>query len=407
VTIRLSAEQARRFLVRRHLLAPPRSLAAEPESVLAVVERLGLLQFDPLEVPGARSHDIVLHSRINRYRREAREHETLSVRLEEIRDLPAETCDGVRITLQANIEFPHEVDACLAHGADGIGLYRTEFLYLGVTSEPCEEEQFEAYAQVVRSMQGRPVVIRTLDLGADKLGQLPRSEEEQNPCLGLRSIRLSLHNVATFRTQLRAVLRASTLGDVRLMFPLITTLPELRQARQALVDVMEDLKRQHVPFNPHIPIGMMVEVPAAVMMLDRFISEVDFISIGTNDLTQYTLAVDRGNRDVADLYRVSDPAVLRLIQRCVDVARQSDVPCSVCGEMGGTPAYVLVLLGLGLRSVSVVPSSVPQIKKICRSVTIARCEQLAQRVLAMDNAADIDAYLQKELKEVAPELAPH
>lgn len=340
-----------------------------------------------------------------RYRREAEADRTLAASLECLRDLPAETGDGVRIQIYGNIEFPEEVAHCHERGSDGIGLYRTEFLYLGAESDPSEEAHFEAYRHVVESMAGRPVVIRTLDLGADKMKGLPQPEDEHNPFLGLRSIRLSLRNVPLFRTQLRAVLRASALGDVRIMFPLISTVHELRQAKMILADVMEDLQERGVPFNRRLPVGMMVEVPAAVVMIDHFLREVDFISIGTNDLVQYTLAVDRGNMQVAGLYNSCDPAVLRLIQMAVDACRERSVPVNVCGQMSGNPTYTMLLLGLGLRQLSVPPSSIPEIKKVCRSVTVPHCEAVAARVSQMEHAREIKHYLKEELRKVLPERA--
>jgi phosphotransferase system enzyme I (PtsI) len=342
---------------------------------------------------------------LERYRRHVDEHEQLAHALAPLRDLPAQTVDGIRIGLHANIEFPREVDACLLRGADGVGLYRTEFLYLGVSTVPTEQTHYEAYAEVVRAMAGRPVVIRTLDLGADKLGRTPKDFEERNPFLGLRSIRLSLRNLPLFRTQLRAVLRASALGDLRLMFPLVTTLQELRQARMVLAELMEDLDEEGIEFNRNLPIGIMVEVPAVITMLDRFLGEVDFISIGTNDLIQYALAVDRGNSEVADLYRACDPAVLRMLKTSLDGARQAEVPAGVCGQMCAVPAYTMLLLGLGLRSLSVPPAAVPEIKKVIRSVSVAQCEAVARRALAMDSAREIEVFLRQELKKTAPELA--
>ncbi len=329
---------------------------------------------------------------------------SLAERLAGLRDLPAETADGVRIRLSANIEFPHETTACLERGADGIGLYRTEFLYLSSEEEPSEEDHYEAYSEVVREMGGRPVVIRTLDLGADKMGHRPLAENEHNPFLGLRSIRLSLRNLDLFRPQLRAILRAAIHGDVRVMFPLITTMAELRQARMLLNVVAEDLREAGIPCRSDIPVGMMVEVPAAVVMLDHFVREVDFLSIGTNDLAQYTLAVDRSNEYVADLYQSCDPAVLRLIRQSVEIADANNTPIAVCGEMSSNPARALLLLGLGVRHLSVPPSSLPRIKKAIRSVTITECQEIAERVMKLEAARDVDLYLLDRLGDLVPEL---
>jgi phosphoenolpyruvate-protein phosphotransferase (PTS system enzyme I) len=350
--------------------------------------------------------EVVLHpdeETIARYRHEAEESRTLAVRLETLRDLPAETTDGVQITLLGNIEFPHEVRHCLDRGAAGIGLYRTEFLYLGAEAEPNEETHYEAYARVAKAMGTRPVVVRTLDLGADKVVGVAANAVERNPFLGLRSIRVSLRNLPLFRTQLRAILRASVHGNLRIMFPLITTLIELRQAKMVLADVMEDLDEHGVEFDRNILVGMMVEVPSTVVMIERFIPEVDFISIGTNDLIQYTLAVDRDNKDVAALYNASDPAVLRLIQMAVNGA--CGRPVNVCGQMSGSPPYTMLLLGLGLRQLSVTPSAIPEIKKICRSVSLAHCEEVARHALTLENARDVKNYLKEELKKILPELA--
>jgi phosphotransferase system enzyme I (PtsI) len=231
------------------------------------------------------------------------------------------------------------------------------------------------------------------------------AEPEPNPFLGLRSIRLSLKYVDPFRTQLRAILRASALGDVRIMFPLVSTLRELRHAKMLLADVMEDLQEQGIPFNRDIQVGMMVEVPAAVIMLDHFAAEVDFLSIGTNDLIQYTLAVDRSNKDVAGLYNAADPAVLRLLEMAFAAAGKHNTPIGVCGQMSGSATYTMLLLGLGLRSFSVTPGAIPEIKKVCRSVTIAQCEAVSRKAMQMENAHNIKMYLRDELRKVLPETA--
>ncbi len=339
---------------------------------------------------------------IARYRHEAEQNRSRAAQLETLRELPAVTADGVKIELLANIEFPHEVQHCLDRGSDGIGLYRTEFLYLGAKSEPDEETHYKAYSQVVTEMCGRPVVLRTCDLGADKVSD--DAESNRNPALGLRSIRLSLKNLPLFRVQLRAVLRASVLGDLRLMFPLISTLVELRQAKMVLADVMEDLDELGIPFNREMPVGMMVEVPAAVIMIDHFVDEVDFLSIGTNDLTQYTLAADRGNKDLVGLYNAADPAVLRLIRMALQAADAKNVPVNVCGQMSGNTVYTMLLLGMGLRRFSVAPSSIPEIKKVCRTVTVARCREVAEHVMTLENARNIKNYLREELKKTVPNL---
>ncbi len=341
---------------------------------------------------------------IARYRHEEEEHRTLAERLETLSDQPAVTTDGVKIGLFGNIEFPYEVQFCHSHGADGIGLYRTEFLYLNAKKEPTEDIHFQAYSEVLKAMDGKPVCIRTLDLGADKLQNVPMPEDERNPVLGLRSIRYSLHNVPLFRTQLRAILRASALGKISVMFPLITKLEELRKAKMLLSDVMEDLEEHNIPFDRDIAVGMMVEAPAAVVMIDRFVEEVDFISIGTNDLIQYTLAVDRGNKNVANLYTGSDPAVLRQIEASLAAAKKVGIPANVCGQMSGNREYTMLLLGMGLRQFSVPPASILEIKRVIRCVNVAECEKLAERVMAMDSSLAIKSLLKDELKKQLPEF---
>ena len=341
---------------------------------------------------------------VARYRHELEQHKTLATRLQSLRELSAQTTDGVNIQLLGNIEFPYEVNACLQHGANGVGLYRTEFLYLQGDQVPTEEVHFQAYSDVVRAMGDRTVVIRTLDLGADKVGGAAGRLDERNPFLGLRSIRLSLNDIPLFRIQLRAVLRASAMGSVRLMFPLISTLPELRRAKMVLADVMEDLEEEGEPFDRDLKVGIMVETPSAVMLIDEFAREVDFFSIGTNDLIQYTLAVDRTNRNVAYLYHDADPSVLRLIARTIESAKKAGIPVSLCGQMSGLPIFTMLLLGMGLRALSLPPSAAPEVKKICRSVDIPHCRGIRDRVLKMDNAAEIEKMLREELRRIAPEL---
>jgi len=315
--------------------------------------------------------------------------------LETFRDLAAETRDGTLVELYGNIEFPQEVEQCLARGASGIGLYRTEFIYLGSTAQtiPSEEDHFSAYKNVVEAMQGKIVTIRTFDLGADKIPQLPNPTDERNPALGLRSIRLSLKNTELFKVQLRAILRASHYGKVRIMFPLITKLMEFLQARLILADVKEEFDEAGIPYDKTIEVGMMVEVPAAVIMIEDFAEEVDFFSIGTNDLIQYTLAVDRSNRDVVGLYNSEDPAVLRLLRRTITVANETGTPVSLCGQMSSSPIHTMLLLGLGLRQFSVTPHMIPEIKQVIRAVDLSTCEEVAARCMEMENSREIWKYL--------------
>jgi phosphoenolpyruvate-protein phosphotransferase (PTS system enzyme I) len=337
------------------------------------------------------------------YRAEEKRIAAMTSGLVELRDKPAVTQDGVQVSLLSNIEFPYEATTCIEKGAEGIGLYRTEFLYLKSEEEPTEEEHFEAYSQVLKATGGRPVTIRTLDLGADKYTKAQHRDPERNPFLGLRSIRYCLQNLQPFKIQLRAILRSSVEGDARIMFPLISGLMELRQAKMALGDAMEDLEEMNVPFRRDMPVGIMVETPAAAVQIRELLREADFISIGTNDLIQYTLAVDRGNERVASLYTGSHPAVLKMLRDIVREANRANVPCSLCGEMAGEPMYVLFLLGIGLRHFSMAPTDIPEIKKIIRSTTMARAVRIAKRALSFDTDRQVSNYLRDETRRIAPE----
>ena len=323
-------------------------------------------------------------------------------RLRETVDLESITTDGEHVTLLGNIEFPDEIESVLENGGEGVGLYRTEFLYLTSGKEPNEEEHFQAYKRAIELLEGRQLVIRTQDLGADKYTQEQAEEPERNPFLGCRSIRYSLQNISGFKTQLRAILRASQFGPVKIMFPLVSTVMELRQAKMILGDVAEELLEDGVEHNATIEVGMMVETPSAALMARTFSGEVSFFSIGTNDLIQYTLAVDRGNERVANLYTGASPAVLQLIKAIVRVARRRDVSVSLCGEIAGEPIYTMLLLGLGLRSLSLVPSQIPLIKKVIRSVSIDQCERVARKIGTFDSERQVLNYLRDELKKIDP-----
>jgi phosphotransferase system enzyme I (PtsI) len=326
--------------------------------------------------------------------------------LDKIRNLRSETQDGERIYLMGNIEFPEETEQSLIRGADGIGLYRTEFLYLGRETIPSEEDHYTAYHRVIQAMEGKPVIIRTLDIGADKIpGNYSHLfSPESNPVLGIRSIRLSLMDLDMFRVQLRAILRAAVDADVGIMFPLISSLLELRQAKMTVREVMEDLDEQKIPFNRDIKIGMMVEVPSAAIMADVFAREVDFFSIGTNDLIQYTLAVDRSDPAVAKWFNTGDPAILRLMKMIIDAGKAHHKLVSICGQMSSDPIYVPLLIGLGYRQLSVTPHNIAELKQVIRNLTIRQAEEIARQALSMDLARNVESYLRQELYRICPEI---
>lgn len=327
----------------------------------------------------------------------------LSGELAELTNVPAETKDGTHIRLLANIEFPQEAAVGVAKGAEGVGLYRTEFLYLRPEGDPSEEEQFEAYCAAIHGAASHPVTIRTFDLGADKYTQERSYEQERNPMLGLRSIRYSLQNLDLFKTQLRAILRASVFGEVRLMFPLINSLMEFRQAKMTVRDAMEDLEDAGIPFRRDIAIGMMLETPAASFQVKEFCREVNFVSIGTNDLIQYLLAVDRGNERVSQFYSASHPAVLRVIRDIVRACTQAEVDCTLCGEMAGQPLYTMFLLGVGMRNLSMAPGNIGEIKKLVRLASLRHMQRVANRALSFDTDRQVTNYLRDETRKWLPE----
>jgi phosphotransferase system enzyme I (PtsI) len=353
----------------------------------------GLLILDPDEPTLAKYEEIRAHDMVR------------ADRYEKLRDKPAATLDGVTVRLLGNIELTQEAPHCLDYGAEGIGLYRTEFLYLNKTADPTEAEHYEAYRSVLATIgPDKPVVIRTLDLGADKVFSLSNLlAGEKNPFLGLRSVRLCLRKLDLFKTQLRAILRAGQYGDVRIMFPMISTVEELRQCKTLLKEVMEDLEDAGIPFKRELPVGTMVEVPSAALLADVMATEVDFFSIGTNDLVQYTIAADRNNENVANLYRPEDPAVLRLIRMVVEAADREQVEVNVCGEMSGEPLYAPLLVGLGLRQLSATPRKIPEIKRVIRQLEVPEAERIAQQVLKMETARQVSNYLRDQLRRILPE----
>lgn len=359
-----------------------------------------------LILDGHRGHAVISPdaAQLLESRQEARAYREEEKALRKLSDQPAITTDGTEITLLANIEFTDEVPEALAFGAEGIGLYRTEFLFMDADKVPTEQEQYENYSAAIKALGGKPLTIRTLDLGADKiapgLADL-HDEAEPNPFLGCRSIRLCLLHLDLFRTQLRAILRASAEGPVRIMFPLICNIMELRQAKMILSDVREDLEDQGIAVGD-LPVGVMIEVPSAALQAVAFAKEVDFFSIGTNDLIQYTVAVDRSNERIASLYSGAHPAVLALIKDVVRAANHAKIGVSLCGEMAGEPEFTQMLLGLGLRTFSITPPAIPGIKRVVRSVGIERCKRIARKAGSFDNDREVLNHLREELNRIKP-----
>jgi len=311
--------------------------------------------------------------------------------------LKAQTTDRRAFEVLANIEFPEEVVSAINYGAAGIGLYRTEFQYLGRTEFPSENELFENYRDVVEVMAPRPVIFRTLDINGDKAIHSSLSHDEQNPALGLRAIRYCLKRPDVFRTQLRAILRAAVFGEVRLMFPMISAYFEVQLAKRFLDEAAASLAKDGLPYQRDIPVGIMIEVPAAVIMADLLAKEADFFSIGTNDLIQYGLAIDRGNKQVAHMYQPLDPAVIRMVKHTADVARAHRIPVHMCGEMASRPLHTPLLLGLGLDELSMNPQSIPLVKRMIRSISLAESRRLVKKILNLRTAREVfevlrDAY---------------
>ncbi|ATB28831.1 phosphoenolpyruvate--protein phosphotransferase [Melittangium boletus DSM 14713] len=326
-----------------------------------------------------------------------RRHQESEARALAAKDLPAQSTDGFRIRLVGNIEFPEELPSLLAHGAEGIGLYRTEFMFLDRKTPPSEEEQYRAYRQVLEAMDGRPVTIRTLDLGGDKVPGKGRHEKEPNPAMGLRAIRYCLSDRALFRVQLRALLRASVHGHLRVMFPLICGMSELREARSELEACRTELGRAGVPLGKRFQVGIMVETPSAALIADRLAQEADFFSIGTNDLIQYSLAIDRQNREVAYLYKPLHLSVLRSLRSIVTAAKDAGIPVSMCGEMAGDPIYALVLLALGFDELSMTAGQIPTVKNVLRQASREEATRLLATAMELTTAEEIERYVRTEM----------
>ena len=317
---------------------------------------------------------------------------------------PAETLDGHQVKLLANIESNQEVKALHKFGAEGVGLYRTEFLYFAAPTLPGERELYENFKLVVHEMDSKPVVIRTLDIGMDKQFGNVINNDEDNPALGLRGIRLSLVNPQLLTEQIKGILRASFYGDVKILYPMISSVTEIIQANKILEDAKNDLRKDQIPFNEEIEVGAMIETPAAAICIDHILKEVDFISIGTNDLIQYLLAVDRINENVAHLYQPFHPSVLRTLKNIIQSAENAGIKVSICGELGGDPMATMLLLGLGkLDDLSMEPHSIPKVKKIIRTIRLDEARLLADDVLEMSSTEEITSFITNEMRIRFPE----
>jgi len=323
-------------------------------------------------------------------------------KLADLRDLPSETLDRKRIDLSVNIEFEDELEFARLQGAEGIGLYRTERLILECDAIPSEEEQYEEYKRIADKMYPYRVILRTFDVGGDKV--LPQSLPEANPYLGWRGIRICLDEPKLFLDQLRAILRASTRKNVAMMFPMVATVSEVREAKKMVEQAKAELRVRGLPFDEHMKIGVMIEVPSAALMAGEIAREVDFVSIGTNDLIQYLLAVDRTNSVVASLYQEFHPAVLRSIKQIIDASHKSKVWVGMCGEMAGDPLAVILLVGLGLDEFSVVPAVLPEVKKIIRSIKYKEAKRIAEKALRFSTEEEVEQYLREVIKEKFPEI---
>lgn len=413
-TIRMHTDKVLGFLTEKGGAASHAAIVARSLGLPAVVGVRGLTDRcrtgDTVILDGYEGR-VCLHPTQDQQRLHAeydRQHRIFSEEMRWYIRLASETVDGLQVRLSANIEIPQELEAVIYYGAAGIGLFRSEFGYFQQRHLPDEDSLFRVYRDLLTALAPKPVTIRTLDVGGDKLAaHLPDSGmpliRERNPALGLRSIRFSLHEKALFITQLRAMLRASCHGRLKILLPLISSLSELRQVRAVIAEVMDQLAEENIPFKPDLEIGIMIEVPSAVVLADTLAAEADFFSIGTNDLIQYSLAVDRGNEYVASMYDPLHPAVLRLISQTVEAGHRQGIEVSLCGEMAGDLFSTPVLLGLGLDELSMRPSAIPHVKRLLRHSTFSRLTGLAKQMLQCGDSSETHALLKQYLADNYPD----
>lgn len=337
---------------------------------------------------------------IQKYKQEQFRYDEFNKGLKKFKDLPCVTTDGRHVELAANIELPEEMDSVISHGADGVGLYRTEFLYMNRVDLPNEEEQYHAYKRVVLKMGQKPVIIRTFDLGGDKFLSHLEMPREMNPFLGWRAIRFCLARPEIFKEQLRAILRASAHGKLRMMYPMISGVGELKEANQLLKECKAELRSKKISFDEKMEVGAMIEIPSAAITCDILAAEVDFFSIGTNDLIQYSLAVDRINEKIAYLYEPAHPGVLRLIKMIIETGHSKNIWVGMCGEMAGDAILTPLLLGLGLDEISTSPVVLPEIKKIIRLMSYEESKEIARHALTLDTGVDVVNFLSLKREEI-------
>jgi len=361
---------------------------------------------DPLIVDGSSGFVIVAPDpeTLKRYEIQEEKIRGISQVLTTLKDLPAETRDGTRVVISANIEFPDEVASVLQHGADGVGLYRTEYFYMNRKDLPTEDEQYAAYKQLADSFKERHVIIRTLDLGGDKFVSSFQFPKEMSPFMGWRAIRFCLARPDIFKMQLRALLRASVHGNLKIMFPMISGIDEMRQAKALVEESKGELQRKNIPFNTQIEVGAMIEVPSAALTSDVLAKESAFFSIGTNDLIQYALAVDRTNEKIAYLYEPTHPGVLRLVKDVIEAGHRAGIRVGMCGEMSSEPEIALLLLGMGLDEFSMPSVSILEIKNVIRSVTRDQVRGIAEEALTLTTGLQVDDFLKRKLREILPDI---
>lgn len=371
----------------------------EIPAVLGLGKQIGIIQHDDIIIVDGSEGAVIVgpsDETLIRYEEKIEQYETHKANLTREAHLPAITLDNITLNIMGNIELPEEVVSVLDYGGDGIGLYRTEFQYLSKPEFPTEMELFEKYKDVVDVMGDKPITIRTLDINGDKALSQDNGTIEINPALGLRAIRYCLKKPDIFMTQLRAILRVAAYGNVRILFPLISGVEEIREAKRLLCDAAESLHRDGVVFNKDFEVGVMIEVPSAVIVADTLAKEVDFFSIGTNDLIQYSLAIDRGNFEVAHMYQPLHPAILRMLKHVTDIAQKNHLKLYICGEMASEPLYVPLLLAMGFGELSMNPQSIPIVKRMVRSISLEDCKQFLKQVLKPTEIAIINDMVQKK-----------